>query len=143
MKPYNGARCFHAMRYTPSMATYAEERGSTDSVIALMQRDVAEFTRQHGCASTLDVLFLCFLRRMARYGYFTLGPITIDVTMIEEIVERTVVPGETHSMADDAIRFSRLLVEELRRSGRKRLDELHYLLAFMRCGEGLPGRVFG
>jgi excisionase family DNA binding protein len=23
------------------------------------------------------------------------------------------------------------------------MDELHYLLAFMRCGEGLPARVFG
>jgi excisionase family DNA binding protein len=46
-------------------------------------------------------------------------------------------------MTDDAVRFSRLLMEEVRRSGRPRIDELHYLLAFMRCSEGLPGRVFG
>jgi len=31
----------------------------------------------------------------------------------------------------------------MHRSGRRRVDELHFLLAFMRCGEGLPARVFG
>jgi len=31
----------------------------------------------------------------------------------------------------------------VRRSGRSRIDELHFLLAFMRCNEGLPKRVFG
>jgi excisionase family DNA binding protein len=34
-------------------------------------------------------------------------------------------------------------MQEVRRSGRRSVDELHYLLAFMRCGEGLPARVFG
>jgi excisionase family DNA binding protein len=125
------------------MTTYTDDRTQTDSTVTLILRDVAEYTRQHRCAGTLDVHFLCFLRRMARFGYFTLGPIAIDVNVIEEIVERTLVPSESTGMTEDTVRFSRLLVEELRRSGRKRLDELHYLLAFMRCNEGLPGRVFG
>jgi excisionase family DNA binding protein len=34
-------------------------------------------------------------------------------------------------------------MEEVRRSGRSRIDELHCLLAFMRTNEGLPARVFG
>jgi len=44
-------------------------------------------------ASSLDVFFLSFLRRVGRFGYFTLGPITIDVRLIEDLVERTVVPS--------------------------------------------------
>jgi excisionase family DNA binding protein len=32
---------------------------------------------------------------------------------------------------------------EVGTSGRRRIDELHYLLAFMRTDEGLPKRVFG
>jgi len=114
-----------------------------ESFAEQLNRDVAEVTRRLGCAGTLDVHFLCFLRRMARFGYFTLGPITIDVNLIEDLVERTAVPSPTTGMTEDTVRFTRLLLEEVRRSGRRRIDELHYLLAFMRCGEGLPGRVFG
>lgn len=106
-------------------------------------RDIAAEARRLGCAGTLNVHFLCYLRRLSRFGYFTLGPITIDVRLIEDIVERTAEPSETTGMTDDVVRFYRLLVEELRRSGRRRIDELHYLLAYMRLGEGLPGRVFG
>ena len=46
-------------------------------------------------ASSIDVFFLAFLRRVERFGYFTLGPITIDVRLIEDIVERTTQPSET------------------------------------------------
>jgi len=100
--------------------------------------------RRLNCDSTLDVAFLCYLRRLARFGYFRLGPITIDVRLIEEIVEHSAVPSHTprEGLTADHRRFIVLLMEELRRSGRQRLDELHYLLAFMRCQEGLPGRVF-
>jgi excisionase family DNA binding protein len=35
------------------------------------------------------------------------------------------------------------LSEEVRRGNVRRIDELHFLLAFMRTKEGLPGRVFG
>lgn len=92
---------------------------------------------------TWDVLFLCFLELVARFGIFTLGPITIAVRPVEELVERTVVRGDLPPNTADLVEFSRLLMQEVRRSGRKRIDELHYLLTFMRCGQGLPARVFG
>jgi excisionase family DNA binding protein len=91
---------------------------------------------------TMDVLFLAYLESLARFGYFTLGPITIDVRLIADIVERTTRPDAAPT-SRDFVRFSHLLVDEVRRSGRRRVDELHYLYAFMRCGEGLPARVFG
>ena len=95
-------------------------------------------------ASSLDVFFLSFLRRVSRFGYFTLGPITIDVRLIEDIVERTAVPtGDDPAFGDDMTRFSRLLAREVEQSGRTRLDDLHVLLALMKTREGLPGRVFG
>ncbi len=95
--------------------------------------------------ASLDVLFLAYLRRLSRFGYFALGPITIDVRLIEDIVERTAtgIPGlERPALPDNVARFIQVLTEELHRSGRTRVDDLHFLLAFMRCGEGLPARVF-
>lgn len=95
--------------------------------------------------SNIDVFFLAFLRRVERFGYFTLGPITIDVRLVEDIVERTTRPNEMDPppFGDDLTRFSRVLMEEVQRSGRRRIDDLHVLLALMRFREGLPGRVFG
>ncbi len=94
---------------------------------------------------TVDLHFLVFLRRFARFGFFQFGPLTIDVSLIEEVVERTLPRGPAGHvvLADDVVRFSRALAEEARRGGRKRIDELVYLLAFMRWKEGLPARVFG
>jgi len=108
-----------------------------------LNREVHGLAGRLHSASTLDVNFLAYLRHFSRFGYFSLGPITIDVNLIEDVVERTAVPSEELDAADDYVRFSRLVVQEVRRSGRKRIDELHYLFAFMRCNEGLPGRVFG
>jgi excisionase family DNA binding protein len=108
-----------------------------------LSRDVRAYTQWLGCAGTLDVHFVCFLRRLARFGYVTVGPITLDVRLLEDLVERTAVPVPSTGMTEDMVPFSRLLMEEVRRSGRMRIDELHYLLAFMRCNAGLPGRVFG
>jgi excisionase family DNA binding protein len=109
---------------------------------------IAEAHRLNARAITLDLFFYVFLRRLSRFGFFNFGPINIDVRLIEDIVEATIprapAPLETATpMAPDIVPFSSLLMSELRRSGRSRLDELHYLLAFMRCGEGLPARVFG
>lgn len=100
------------------------------------------------CASTVtvDLSFLVFLRRFSRFGYFHFGPIAIDVELIQGIVERTIPrgePGGHTTLGDDMIRFSQALIGEVQRSGRRRIDELHYLLTFMRWNEGLPGRVFG
>src|SRR5690348_9006918 len=108
-----------------------------------LQADLNAYARTLQIEGSLDVVFLCYLRRLARFGYFTLGPITIDVHAIEEIVERTAVAAEPERIPDDYMRFTSVLMAEVRRSGRKRIDELHYLFAFMRCGEGLPARVFG
>jgi excisionase family DNA binding protein len=106
---------------------------------------VREIRRLSAAGVTLDIAFLVYLRRMARFGYFRFGPITIDVRLIEDIVERTTprVPEPHNELLDDNVRFSKILMEEVRRSGRRRIDELHFLLAFMRVGEGLPARVFG
>ncbi|MDZ7729496.1 MAG: helix-turn-helix domain-containing protein [Dehalococcoidia bacterium] len=95
--------------------------------------------------ATLDMAFLAYLLRTSRFGFFTFGPVTIDVRMIEDIVERTVQrvdPSIGWVMSDDQARFAETLVKEMRRSGRNRIDELTYLLAFMRTREGLPHRVF-
>src|SRR4051812_6500633 len=111
--------------------------------LELFNREVGRLKDELQCVRTIDVLFLAFLRSHSRFGYFTLGPITIDVNLIEDIVERTKIPGDWNGAPQDFIKLSRLVMEELRRSGRKRVDELTYLLAFMRYGEGLPARVFG
>jgi excisionase family DNA binding protein len=113
------------------------------SFIESLTRDVQVEARRLGSDLTLDVWFLGYLRRLSRFGYFALGPITIDVNLIDTMVERTARPGDPRAASEDFERFSRILMQEVRRSGRKRIDELHMLLAFMRCGEGLPARVFG
>lgn len=106
----------------------------------------AEARRLGASVISVDLQFLVFLRRFSRFGYFQYGPIGIDVRVIEEIVERTATGGDSErlvALGDDLVEFSRTLAGEVQRSGRKRIDELHYLLAFMRWGRGLPGRVFG
>ena len=40
-------------------------------------------------------------------------------------------------------RFYATLAREVAASGRRRVDDLHWLMAFMRTEEGLPGKVFG
>jgi excisionase family DNA binding protein len=92
--------------------------------------------------ATMDVLFIAYLEAVARFGYVALGPITIDVRLIADLVERTA-PRDPAAASGDFVRFSRLLMDEVRRSGQQHLDEAHYLYAFMRCNEGLPARVFG
>lgn len=94
---------------------------------------------------TVDLQFVVFLRKFARFGYFHFGPISLDVRLIEEIALRTLTGANltTATMDDDMVRFSRVLMAEASRSGGRRIDELHLLLAFMRWGAGLPGRVFG
>lgn len=102
--------------------------------------------RYNSRSVTLDIAFLVYLQKLSRFGFFTFGPVTIDVHLVEDIIDRTIDRGREGGEAaysEDFVRFTRQLVEEVRVSGRKRLDELHLLLAFMRVGEGLPARVFG
>jgi excisionase family DNA binding protein len=90
----------------------------------------------------VDILFLGFLRAMARFGLFEFGPVTIYVPVIDEIVRRTARDPDDASVAT-LIEFSRHLRAEQQRTGRRRIDELHLLLAFMGMKSGLPARVFG
>lgn len=118
-----------------------------DDFLRELNHDLDDEGHRLGAAvETLDLYFLVYLRKMSRFGFFTLGPITIDVRLVEDIVERTTVRGgggQEPSWADDLVRFSQTLMAEVRRSGRQRIDEVHFLQAFMRTHEGLPGRVFG
>jgi excisionase family DNA binding protein len=110
------------------------------------QLEATRLASSLGCAwVNVDIAFLAYLLKASRFGFFTFGPVTLDVRLVEEIVERTVQRGDgrIQTYSDDYVRFSRVLADEVRRSGRKRIDELHLLLAFMRTGEGLPARVFG
>lgn len=97
--------------------------------------------------STLDMEFLSFLRMHSRLGFFIFGPIAIDLRVVEEQFYASAARGQggpDHPpTADDLVRFSRTVVQEMRRTGRKDVDELTFLRAFMRTPEGLPGRVFG
>lgn len=97
-----------------------------------------------GAPGDIDVFFLGFLRTMARFGVFSFGPITIYVPLIQEIVARTALPSDEadEHTSRGIVRLSRALWAEVERSGGRRLDELHVLLAFMRINEGLPRRVF-
>jgi excisionase family DNA binding protein len=123
-------------------------RGGDDQFLRQMQHEVSDEARSLGAPFvTLDLLFYVYLRLFARFGYFTFGPLIIDTRLIGDIVDRTLprgaAAGEDPIYSDDFVRFSRTLMDEVRRSGYRRIDELHFLLAFMRVDEGLPSRVFG
>jgi excisionase family DNA binding protein len=105
-------------------------------------RELAATSARLGRPCDWDVLLLCFLRLVARFGYFTLGPITIDVRLIERRVEDDTAAG-AHPGEDSLVPFSLLVTREMRKTGSRRPDELHYLFALMRCNEGLPAQVFG
>lgn len=119
--------------------------GRGDQFLAAMQREASEEAGRLGSPFvTVDIFFAAFLRHFARFGYFTFGPITLDVRLISDIVDSTAQREGVadHVYGDDFVRFSATLSDEVRRSGHTHLDELHMLLAFMRCNEGLPARVF-
>jgi excisionase family DNA binding protein len=123
--------------------------GNNSDLFGDISREVnREGAELQAAVLTLDIWFLAFLRRVSTFGYFRFGPVTIDVRLIEDIVQRTT-PRETNGngrsapIGEDAARFFQRLSEEVRRGNVRRIDELHFLLAFMRTKEGLPGRVFG
>ena len=86
-----------------------------------------------------------FLRMMSRFGVFSFGPISIYVPAVEAAVPAALEEAARQLTVPSARfqRFVELLMHERERSGRAQIDELHALLAFMKLGEGLPGRVFG
>jgi excisionase family DNA binding protein len=117
------------------------ESGLLRDVQLEFNRLVPQYNPKSG---SVDIMFLAYLLKTSRFGLYQYGPITIDVSVVERAVERNVEHGDGSPVGygDDVVRFSKLLMEEVRKSRRKRPDELHFLLAFMRCGEGVPGRVF-
>jgi excisionase family DNA binding protein len=98
---------------------------------------------------SVDYLFMCFLSEVTRLGRFTYGPITIETRVVEDLFERItprLKPGEHWTAARQTPsyhKFYETLSAEVTRSGRRRVDDLHWLMAFMRTPEGLPGKVFG
>ena len=121
--------------------------GEQDGFLEELGLACANEASRLGCPEvTVDLQFLVFLRRVSRFGFFHFGPLAIDVRIVEALVERQLPRGrsvQSPGLAEDAVRFSRLLMEEAKRSGTRRVDELVYLLAFMRWREGIPHRVFG
>ena len=94
-----------------------------------------------------DFLFLCFLSECSHLGRFEYGPISIEFRVIEDLFERSyprIPPGGAPvAYEESGHRFYRELSREVARSERRRIDELHWLLTFMRMNEGIPAKVFG
>ncbi len=121
------------------------------SFIQAMARQMAHIRHSYPDLGELsvDFLLLCFLSEVTRLGRFTYGPISIETRVVEDTFERNyprLGPGEHWTGArqtDSYRRFYETLSAEVARSGRRRIDDLHWLMAFMRTNEGLPGKVFG
>ena len=100
--------------------------------LASMQQGLTELAIAYGTDASLDIAFVVFLRRMSRFGYFTYGPISIDVRLVEgvdldAIHARYGIDAWTR-YGDDLQRFvdAGLLVHDL---GRLRLTRRGMLLA--------------
>jgi excisionase family DNA binding protein len=120
-----------------------------ENFLSDVQRELGRLARElNSPEATLDLFFLAYLLKTSRFGYFSFGPVTIDVRLVEDLVTRTTLrsddpqAGAKAPYSDDCLRFFQVLSDEAERSGRKRIDEVHFLLAFMQVGEGIPGRVF-
>lgn len=126
----------------PDRLTSAYAGGSFQRSFAEEVR--AEYDRLGIPGPTLDLAFLAFVRLLARFGVFRFGPITISVDQIEAAVEQSHRGAELPaSQGEGFVRLFDMVAQEARRTGSRRPNELHYLLAFMRIGDGLPARVFG
>jgi len=118
-------------------------------LLAQVQLDATRIAGEVGSPEvTVDMFFLAYLNVASRFGFFVFGPVTIDVRVVEDIVYGTGgraggTTTDRPGYADDLVRFFGRLNQEVSRIGRRRVDELALLLAFMRTPEGLPARVFG
>ena len=138
------------MAESTSPASETESPPRDSHFLAEVQRELARIDRELGIEeATVDLLFLAYLLKTSRFGFFSFGPITIDVRLVEDLVTRTAKRGSDPKAGtktrygDDVLRFFSVLSDEVERSGRRRIDEVHFLLAFMQIGEGIPARVFG
>jgi excisionase family DNA binding protein len=99
------------------------------------------------CPLTPDIEFVSFLRTFSRFGFFTFGPITIDVNLVEDLLIRSHPRGnggpDHPPISDASLRYTDAISRTVNSSERPRVDELAFLLTLMRWPEGLPARVFG
>jgi excisionase family DNA binding protein len=93
-------------------------------------------------SARMDLFFLAYLRATSSFGVFSYGPVTIHLAPIDAAVERAV-QNALPLQDNPLVLIADLFQSECKRSGRRTIDELHMLLAFMRVGVGLPARVFG
>ncbi len=96
---------------------------------------------------TPDIEFVSFLRSMSRFGFFVVGPITIDVNVVEDLLLRTHPRGtggpDHPPPTEEFFEYSRQCLRVAKNSGRRAFDEMHCLEVFMSWPTGLPRRVFG
>src|SRR5689334_18962401 len=74
---------------------------------------------------------------MERLGDSTPGPITMRKHRFKLFLSARALPASTTGATDGATRLSRLLMKEVRRSHRVRIDTLQPLLASIHCRERL------
>src|SRR5690349_20910968 len=124
------------------MGERADTGGRDVHFLAEVQRELGRLTLElQTPLATLDLMFLAYLLKTSRFGYFTFGPVTIDVRVVEDLVLRTTErspdpeAGRRSRYADDCLRFMQVLSDEVERSGRRRIDEVYFLLAFIQVGE--------
>ena len=110
------------------------ESGFTES----FTRELHAIQDEFGMHATWDGMFLAFLRAAAPFGDRRVGPISINVAVVEEAFR-----SRGRKAGSEYSAFSKELINEVRRSGRQRVDALHYLFTFMRSGEGIASEVFG
>jgi excisionase family DNA binding protein len=99
-------------------------------------------------ALTPDIAFVAFLRTFSRFGFFTFGPITIDVALVEDLLMRTHPRGDggpDHAppATPESLELGNLGWQLLTESGSPVANERDVLRTFLRWGKGLPARVFG
>ena len=80
----------------------AELPALDQAFLASMQQGLTELAIAYGTDASLDIAFVVFLRRMSRFGYFTYGPISIDVRLVEDILDRTAPRRTFHRITGDA-----------------------------------------
>jgi excisionase family DNA binding protein len=135
---------------TPDEST-GPEADSSASFIQAMARQMAHIRHCYPDLGELsvDFLFICFLEECSRLGRLTYGPISIETRVVQAMFEREYPrleagqPWTAARQTESHQRFFKRLSAEVARSGRRRVDDLHWLMAFMRTEEGLPGKVFG
>ena len=91
----------------------------------------------------VNVLFLGFLRAIARFGIFQFGPLTIHLDPVEQRVAESVARPDGTDQYKTVVNWMELLQAERERRGSRAIDELHVLLAFMKLGAAIPAEVFG